>query len=377
MGQAAKIWNTLNWLPAYFWQRLIRRSPRHAPLHLIIALADHFEPSIVPGGGEAHAPLPAQEKRLERWLRLYPPLVDSWRDKDGYPFRHTYFYPAEQCHDALVTRLASHCREGWGEIEIQLHHGIGAPDTAARTRQTIVEFRDKLAALGCLSQLDGAGTVRYGFVHGNWALANSNGGRACGVDNEMQILAETGCYGDFTLPSAPNPAQVRKINALYECRYPLHQRAPHRAGLDVVRGRPVTRFPLIIQGPLLFCCTRPGKRGVSPYIENAAITTANPATLERMELWKRANIRVVGQPDWIFIKLHCHGMDPHDEEAMLGSAMTRLLRDLHDAQQAGKIRVCYTTAREMVNILLAACDGREGSPGQYRDYRLKLAGKAR
>jgi len=25
----------------------------------------------------------------------------------------------------------------------------------------------------------------------------------------------------------------------------------------------------------------------------------------------------------------------------------------------------------MVNIILAACDGREGNPGEYRDYRFK------
>jgi hypothetical protein len=25
----------------------------------------------------------------------------------------------------------------------------------------------------------------------------------------------------------------------------------------------------------------------------------------------------------------------------------------------------------MVNIILAACDGRDGSPGDYRDYRLR------
>jgi hypothetical protein len=25
----------------------------------------------------------------------------------------------------------------------------------------------------------------------------------------------------------------------------------------------------------------------------------------------------------------------------------------------------------MVNIMLAACDGREGNPGEYRDYRFK------
>jgi hypothetical protein len=26
----------------------------------------------------------------------------------------------------------------------------------------------------------------------------------------------------------------------------------------------------------------------------------------------------------------------------------------------------------MVNIVLAACDGRDGNPGDYRDYRLRL-----
>ena len=31
----------------------------------------------------------------------------------------------------------------------------------------------------------------------------------------------------------------------------------------------------------------------------------------------------------------------------------------------------FVTAREMVNIILAACDGREGNPGDYRDYWLK------
>jgi hypothetical protein len=31
----------------------------------------------------------------------------------------------------------------------------------------------------------------------------------------------------------------------------------------------------------------------------------------------------------------------------------------------------FATAREMTNILLAACDGSEGNPGDYRDYRFK------
>jgi hypothetical protein len=376
MSQLVKALETLRWLPSYVGQLLARRPCRLRPLHLVFSLADHFEPSIVPGGGEQHASLAEQGRRLKDWCWRYPQVVDPWRDGDGRPFRHTYFYPAEQYEAGIVSRLADHCREGWGEIEIQLHHGIEKPDSAKNTRKTLAEFRDRLTALGCLSRVDGAGPVRYGFVHGNWALANSNHGRACGVDSEMQVLAETGCYADFTLPSAPNPAQVSKINAIYECALPLELRAPHRSGRDLARGRKVEKYPVIVQGPLLFCLGRPGRHGLLPYIENSALTAANPPSLARLRLWQKANIRVAGRPDWIFIKLHCHGMDPRDEAAMLGEPARQFLRDLHELQQSGAVRIYYTTAREFFNILLAACDGKEGAPGAYRDYRLRLNSEA-
>ncbi len=103
----------------------------------------------------------------------------------------------------------------------------------------------------CLSRFYGDGPARYAFVHGNWALAESAEGRFCGVDDEMQILAETGCYADFTLPSAPSSAQVSKINSLYECAAPLSESVPHRRGKDLHCGRPPKIFPLMIQGPLV------------------------------------------------------------------------------------------------------------------------------
>jgi hypothetical protein len=31
----------------------------------------------------------------------------------------------------------------------------------------------------------------------------------------------------------------------------------------------------------------------------------------------------------------------------------------------------FVSAREMVNIILAACDGKDGNPGEYRDYEFK------
>jgi len=357
-------------LPSYFWQKLTRRMP-HGPVHLIIALADHFEPSIVPENGLLRAPYEQQERRLECWCREYPRLADAWRDSDGHPFVHTYFYPAEQYDRRLMQQLAEHCQAGWGEIEIHLHHGIPAPDTAENTCRQLLEFRDTLVSEhGCLSCLDGMGPPKYAFVHGNFALANSADGRFCGVDDEMQVLADTGCYADLTLPAASfHPAQIAKINSLYECALPLSQRVPHRRGRDLERGRSPGVFPLIVQGPLMlhFSPSRSWKVG----IENGAITRRNPLSLSRLRLWKQAAISVRGRPDWLFIKLHCHSMDPTQQDAGVGAPMREFLRELvAGAEQRGEI-LHFVSARELVNIILAACDGREGNPGRYRDYRLK------
>jgi hypothetical protein len=355
----------LRWLPSYIWQTLSRRVPR-GPVHLVLAIADHFEPAIIPENGRARAPYDEQERRLEEWCQEYPRLMDRFRDHDGCPFSHTYFYPAEQYDSGLVQRLADHCREGWGEIEVHLHHGADGPDTAENTYRQLAEFRDVLASRhGCLSYLDESGQPRYAFVHGNFALANSNQGLQCGVDSEMQVLADTGCYADLTLPAAPfHPAQTSKINSLYECALPLSRQAPQRRGNDLRRGRDPRILPLIIQGPLMVDYARLG-------IENGSLTPRNPARLYRLGLWKQARIRVEGRPDWLFIKLHCHSMDPTQRAAVIGEPAQQFLRELVEgAGERGEI-LHFVTAREMANVILAACDGREGNPGDYRDYRLK------
>jgi len=368
-----KVRSTLPWLPEYMWQRCVRRLPVIRPIHLIIGVADHFEPSFEPEAPSTYADRNTQVRRLKKWCREYPVALGAWRDNEGRPFRHTYFFPAEQYDEGLIDCLAEHCQAGWGEIEIHLHHGVGSPDTGQNTRQKLLEFRDALAARGCLSRLNGVGPPRYAFVHGNWALANSAQGRFCGVDDEMQILADTGCYADFTLPAAPSSAQVSKINALYECSTPLRRRAPHRRGRDLKSGRPPKIFPLIIQGPLLLDFGRQKQGWPYAGIENGELTTANPPTMRRLGLWQKATITVRGRPDWLFIKLHCHGMDPRDEPTLLGAPVQQFLRELlGHPRQGSEFLVHFVTTREMANIILAAGDGLAGNPGQYRDYRFQL-----
>jgi len=373
MSLTEKFLYCARWLPSYGFQMLTRRVGG-GPLHLVIALADHFEPAIIPSGGAARAPYSEQERRLERWCREYPRAVAEWCDSEGRPFIHTYFYPAEQYDKGLIDRLAEHCAAGWGEIEIHLHHGMTAPDTAENTRRQLLEFRDVLASEhGCLSYLDGSELPRYAFVHGNFALANSAGGAYCGVDAEMQVLAETGCYADLTLPTAFfHRAQTSKINSVYECAPPLNRRAPHREGRDLKRGRRPEIFPLMVQGPLLPDFDS-ANHAMRIGIENGALTKSNPPDVRRVNLWKRAGISVQGQPDWLFIKLHCHSMDPTQEDAVLGDSMRRFLNELVEGAPQRNETLHFVSAREMVNIILAACDGRDGNPRDYREYRLKRA----
>ena len=357
-------------LPAATWRGL--QSSARRPVHLIFALADHFEPAIDPQDGYKRVPLAEQERRLEWWAREYPKAVEQWRDHDGRPFVHTYFYPAEQYNEGLIERLAEHCHSGWGETEVHLHHGHPTADTADNLRRVLTEFRDKLAFRHrCLAAEEGETQPRFCFVHGNFALANSREGRDCGVDSEMSILAETGCYADFTLPTGPwHAAQTAKINSLYECGLPLDQAAPHRKGSDLEAGRPPKIFPLILQGPLLTDLDR-SARLLRPALESGAVTRVNPMSLARLELWKRANIRVHGRPDWLFIKLHCHSMDPNQKDAVIGNPFRKFLEELVSGAEQRKETLHFVTAREMANIALAACDGRDGDPGEYRDYRFK------
>src|SRR5262249_13334178 len=135
------------------------------------------------------------------------------RDSDGRPPRHTFFFPIEEYEKAYVDALAGLCRAGFGEVEIHLHHD---DDTPEGLRGKLLAFKETLVGHGLLSRHRHTGAVMYGFIHGNWALCNARpDGWNCGVDHEIPILLETGCYADFTYPSAPSATQPPIINRIY------------------------------------------------------------------------------------------------------------------------------------------------------------------
>jgi hypothetical protein len=357
---------SIPWLIRYpFWRahELTRRlSERNDPIHVILTVANHYEP----GTGKQAIP------RVEKWMQMARETGKAIRDHDGTPFRHTNFYPAEQYERPLLELLAELQSEGLGEVEIHLHHGVDAPDTAANTKRALEEFRNCLAEEHrCLSRESKDSPVMYGFVHGNWALANSAGGRWCGVDSEMQILAETGCYADFTLPSVPHQSQVPQINAIYECGHTLDQARPHRSGPTVAVGRR-PKLPVIVEGPLVFNWARRIRGLPVPRIDDGALAQNYPLNLDRFRRWCNARISVVGRPEWVFVKLYAHGFFDWDQDAMIGAELRRFMTEVLDlSEKTGGFKIHFASAREAFNMVMAAVDGHLGSPGRYRDYKLR------
>lgn len=353
------------WLPAYVRQKRWKASPGKVT-DILLGVCDHFEPFH-------HADKKTAMERLSRWKKRWPELINNFIDADGIRPRHSFFYPIEQYDADVLNEIGDICQLSGGEVEIHLHHKDDTAQTLrALLEQGIADFRKHN-----LLSSDAKGNARYGFIHGNWCLDNSHPlGRNCGVSNELSVLRQTGCYADFTMPSAPHPTQTRTINSLY---YGLDTPEPksHDFGIAVSAGGNTARHRedpnhlLLVQGPLGLNWAR-RKFGILPRIENADITGANPPRADRMHVWLQSGIRVENQPNWLFVKLHTHGAISPNSDMILGDPMKRFHEHLMANYKNDRFRIHYVTAREMVNILHAAEDGKQGNPGEYRDYLYKL-----
>ncbi len=364
-------WN-LPWLVRYPFSRAksFLEQTAFENKHIIFTIANHFEPAWSANGDLDHK---EQIKRLKAYHKLARATGESVRDADGGKFRHTNFYPAEQYYPDILDIMSEMQAEGLGEVEVHLHHGVTRPDTAENLRNTLVEFRDTLAERHkCLSRMSGVDSPMYAFVHGNLALANSCGGRNCGVDNEMEILRETGCYADMSLPAAPEQSQGSVINQIYECGSPLHQAASHKRGMRIATNGNEPQLPLIFTGPLVFNWTRTIKGIPVPRIDDGALTVNQAMDAARFRRWKDANITVAGRSDWVFVKLYAHGFFDHDQSSCIGEDARRFFGEMvNESEKGGKQKIHFATAREAFNIAAAAINGHGGDPNKFRDYRLK------
>jgi hypothetical protein len=292
-------------------------------------------------------------------------MAGEFRDADGRSPRHTFFFPGEQYEARFLERLGDLARAGLGEVELHLHHD---QDSAPNLKRTLAEYLSAYASHGHLSR--GAdGRPRFAFIHGNWCLANARkDGRWCGVDAELPLLFESGCYADFTFPSAPDECQPGIVNQIYWPGGDLSRTRAYERGSSATVGHVKHDRLLMIEGPLAIA-RRPGRLALR--IENGAITANDPAAYERVRSWVAQGIHVRGRPEWVFVKVHTHGAPEPQAASLLGDGGRRLHQILAQHFNDGRRwTLHYVSAREMYNTARAAMDGHSGSPSQYRDYVL-------
>lgn len=344
-------------------RRLFEDNSEYGVKHVIFAICDHFEPRWKNPGFNV------EKERIKRWTEMYPKSVSGHKDSNGNPPQHTWFYAAEEYRASHLEELINLCKRGLGEIELHLHHADDTPEgLKGKLEQAKIEF----SRHGALITKGNPRQQAFGFIHGNWALNNSRkGSNYCGVNNELRILRDAGCYADFTLPSAPAESQTRKVNSIYYAIDIPGTRKSHDQGVGVIVGGKGGGDLMLIQGPLALSWKR-RKFGIFPRIENGCIQRSSPGTPERIDLWVKQHIHVKGRPEWIFAKVYCHGAQEEDIDTLLGESAHRMYSHLETKYNDGnRYLLHYVTAREMYNIVKAAEAGEDGNPTQYKDYMIK------
>ena len=276
--------NAHRWLPGYLSGRFANcfQSPPAGTVDVLFCIADHYEPDH--HGADRGRRL----ARVSRWVKEYPRLAEGLRDADGRPPRYSFFFPAEIYAAELVAPLADICHAGFGEFEVHLHHGN---DTSAHLRETLTRFTETLAERHGLLSRSPDGRLAYGFIHGDWALDNSHhDDTQCGVNDEITVLRETGCYADFTMPSVFFESQSYVVNRVYFALDDPELPASHLTGPLARAG---TKAPetglLMLPGPLALNWSQ-RVRGLVPRIDSGAIDYRTLPSIQRYALWVAAGV---------------------------------------------------------------------------------------
>jgi hypothetical protein len=331
------------WFPSYAWGRLQSRLlPRPRPERVWLTIADHFEPLW------SRSTEDAARERVAVWRKKWPEISRRNVDSTGRCAQYCFFYAEEEYRPCLLDPLAEMVHEGWGDVEVHLHHDH---DTESGFREKIQRFT------GCLHDVHGLlrkvdGRLAFGFIHGNWALDNSRpDGLWCGLNNEITLLRDLGCYADFTMPSGDEPTQVRQVNQIYWAIDDPARPRSHERGPVVRAGVWDPRDLLMIPGPI---GVRWGEGRFLARLEAAELAARDGATEPRVRGWLELAPRIGAD---VFLKLHTHGAQGSNTAALLGGALDHTFRLLGAECRRRQIELHYVTAWELRQAVERAARG--------------------
>jgi hypothetical protein len=333
--------NAQLWFPGYVRNRLAsRRVPGGG--RVWVAIADHWEPYWLHPSDDVAA------ARVATWVKHWPEIAKRHTDSTGRPPQYTFYYPQEEYRPQFLDSLAEMKRAGVADVDVHIHHdGEGQQNFVDRMSGFIETL---VTRHGLLRSSNGRPV--FGFIHGNWALDNSRpDGRWCGLNNEITLLRELGCYADFTMPSGNSPTQSRTVNTIYWATDdPLRPRSYDR-GVAVKPGVPGAGDLLMIPGPLGL---RWAER-LTPRLETGELASYDLPTAYRVERWLDLAPRVGGD---IFVKLFTHGaQERHITALLLEGGLERLFHLLSAGCRRRGYRLHYVSTWEMRRAVDAAARG--------------------
>jgi hypothetical protein len=317
------------------------------PKRAWVAITDHYEPAGM--GASLETALGCVARWRDKWPRI---ADDAPRDASGQRPQYSFFYPQEEYRRDLLDGIAEIVRLGVGDVEVHLHHENEQRDSFIRK---VTEFCRRLTDdHGLLRQQNGR-TV-FGFIHGNWALDNSHpDGKACGLNGEIALLRDLGCYADFTMPSAPSATQGRVVNQVYWCTSnPDNRPKSFDRGIEATIGGGRRGDLLMITGPVGL---RFGERRL-PRLETGEIAGYDPPTPSRVRRWFEL-APTIG--DDLFLKLFTHGAQERNFEPLLNGGLDNLYRWLAEEGDRRDIEIHWATAWQMYQAVDALVHGRKSA----------------
>ncbi len=330
------------WLPGYLKDRARRLAGRAARGESVgrvwLTLADHYEP-LWRERDEGIA-----RERVERWRRQWPRLAEAHRDGRGRPAQYTFFYPAEEYRPELVEGLAELVRRGLGDVEIHLHHD-GEGEQAFI--ESVEGFKEALHYRHGLLRKE-RGMLKFAIKHGYRALDYTlTDWLSIGLNNEIRLLRELGCYADFTMPCGPRPMQARMINTIYWATDDPARPKSYDRGVRVEEGREGDL--LMIPGPF-------GLRWRERRFEIGELAGYDPPTAYRVKRWLALAPRIGRE---VFLKLFTHGAQERNAACLLGGGLELALGRLRAECEERGWELRYATAWEMAQAVRAAGSGKE------------------
>lgn len=344
-------------VPRMLRHRLLKNDKK--PIHILFCMTDHYEPG---SGGVSDD---VAKKRVEQLLTEYPILANKHKDSAGNIPTRSWFIPPHYHKNNYLRDVVSLCEKGYGEVELHLHHGKHQPDTSENLKETIELCIAEYSKFGIFGHEDGV--KKYGFIHGDWALDNSRNGHFCGVNDEISILNQTGCYADYTFPS-PNEASPNQVNSIFYALDDPMQPKSHNRGNTVEKGGEKGGDLMIIQGP-----TYPYFKNKMPWslrISGDEINGTSIVTKDRIDACINTGVSIKGKDDWVVVKMHTHGAT--DAEGVLGKEMDDIFTHLETKYNDDSNYILhYVTARELYNIIKAVENNEDCfDPEKYRNYKI-------